>query len=379
MIGQCQNLKRNLNEASMKAENLVIEEKELLSDFKNTEQSLTQRLKTDVNVERVGDLASIISKISFRNDDEREIGSVGVPSNEWEKKDEFETGLNMLASWSIGTIKNKEVVIRDAIGGAIYIKNIEDKTTRKLISGDFAYHISSCTDLEDGRIVCATTNRMIILYDPSWKHIRTIKLPVEDLEKKEEKGDEVKEEENENEESEEGREEETYDSFVVVDKDGMIVSLVSGSHTICIYNPDDGMLVRSMTLSGGPLYDIGCLSTGDMVVVTSCMEGDDVCVVDGSGVVKSTTHLHHKNVKSIAVDHSTDLIYVAYFLHSECFVDVLSPNGESISERIVTFTMDVYLPKLYCSMAGAGKLVVGSGSNIGVFKQKLKSLGELSL
>ena len=111
---------------------------------------------------------------------------------------------------------------------------------------------------------------------------------------------------------------------------------------------------------------------------TDCSHGNDVCVVDGSsGVIKSTTHFHGKNVCSIAVDKWTDLIYIMNYVDSACAVDVMSPNGSVTAEKILICTM--YMPFLHCSITDTGKLIVGIGSQISVYRQTLERVSELSL
>ena len=90
---------------------------------------------------------------------------------------------------------------------------MRDKTTQKVVAGANPYDIRNCTTLDDGRIVCGTLKAEIVIYNPTWKHLRTIVLT------KEEKG---------------------KATLVTTDRDGMIVAVVSESAVIYIYNPDDG-------------------------------------------------------------------------------------------------------------------------------------------
>ena len=102
-----------------------------------------------------------------------------------------------------------------------------------------------------------------------------------------------------------------------------------------------------------------------------------VCVVDGSGVIKSTTHFHDKNLRSIAVDKLNDLIYVMYAVGLECAVDVMSPDGSVTAEKILISPM--YSLVLHCSITNTGQLMVGIGSQLSVYRQTMKSVSELSL
>ena len=196
-------------------------------------------------------MASIIEEISFRKSDDRQgVGKLGVPSNEWEKEIEFDSKLKGLLI-PIGAVKNTEIVFREVSGGSVYVENIKEKTTRKIVERKNPYDIYSCTALDDGSIVCGTFNAEIVIYDPTWKHQSTIVLT--------------------------GARKGTP-TWVTTDGDGMIVAVVNGSAIIYIYNPDDGALVRSVTFPGGPIYGIGCLSSGDMVVSSKCSESNDsVC------------------------------------------------------------------------------------------------------
>ena len=64
-----QNLSKSLDEALIKAEKLVNEERNLLTEFKHITQSLEKGLKTEISVESVCNMASIIEEISFRKSD----------------------------------------------------------------------------------------------------------------------------------------------------------------------------------------------------------------------------------------------------------------------------------------------------------------------
>ena len=290
---KCQTASKALDEALMKAEKLVNEENNLLTEFTRAMQSLHQDLETEVNVENVINISTIVEKIVFRRENELAVGILGVPSNEWKKEDEFQLE-PAIFPLVIQSDKNA-VVFRSCLNGAIYVKNIRDKTTLKVVANANPYDIRNCKTLDDGRIVCGTLKAEIVIYNPTWKHLRTIVLT------KEEKG---------------------KATLVTTDRDGMIVAVVSDSAVIYIYNPDDGVLVRSVSFHVGPVYGIGCLSSGDMVVSTNCSQGQDMCVVDGSGVVKYTTHFRGKILGCITVDKLTDLIYVMYYVGSECAVDV---------------------------------------------------------
>ena len=266
---------------------------------------------------------------------------MGVPSKEWEKENEFETKLGG-PFIAVRAVKNAKVVLQDLSAGSIYVENIKEKTTRKVVDGKNPYYISNCTTLDDGRIVCGTCNAEIVIYNPKWKHQSTIVLT---------------------------RQRRGNTTWVTTDKDGMIVAVVWGSATIYVYNPDDGELVRTVSFSGGPIYRIGCLSSGDMVVHTNCSRGNYVCVMGGSGVVKSTGHFRGKILRSIAVDKLTDLIYVMYNEGKECAVDVMSATGSVIAEKMLSIST-----MKHCSITNTGKLVVGTGSTISVYRQTMKTV-----
>ena len=345
-----QHLSKALDEALSKADKLVNEEKDLLTEFKTVMQSLDQGLEAEDNVENFRYESFFVEKIVFRREDGNTFGRLGVPRNEWEKEGEFYTGLlRRQDMFTIGSLKNGGFVFRDMNAGVIYAKNTSHETLKNVVASKNPYDIYSCTTLGDGRIVCGTLNAEIVIYDPTWKHIRTIVLT---------------------------RERKGKTTWVTTGNNGMVVAAVYESDTLFIYNPDDGSFVRSVSFHGGPIYSIGCLSSGDIVVSTKCSEGQDVCVFDGSGVVKSTTHFHGKNVKSIAVDKRTDLIYIMNNVRSMGSVDIMAPNGEVTAEKIVTFT--AYFPiQLYCSITDTSKLIVGMQSNIFLYRQTLTTVSEL--
>ena len=121
----------------------------------------------------------------------------------------------------------------------------------------------------------------------------------------------------------------------------------------------------------GVIYCIVCLSTGDLVVCTKSSSGQDVCVVDVSGGIKTTTHFHDKNVLSIAVNRSYDLIYVLYSVGQQCAVDVMLPSGEVIAVKVVTSPAGRKNPSAHCFFTDTGKLAIGIDNNITVYKKNL--------
>ena len=75
---KCQTSAKALDEALMKAEKLVNEEKDLLTEFTRAMHSLHQGSETDINVENVRNISTIVEKIVFRREHEHAFGSLGV-------------------------------------------------------------------------------------------------------------------------------------------------------------------------------------------------------------------------------------------------------------------------------------------------------------
>ena len=347
----CQRFLSAVEEALQRADKLLCDQKDMLKDYKGVERMLNETVHTKVNVKGVSNVASTFAKVSFKREPGRTLGLVGLPI--WEKEDECAHEQGWFPHL-IGSVGKNKVVFRDRHDGAIYVTDMRDKTTRKVKSGKEPYAIWSCAALNDGRIVCGTGNAQIVMYDKRWTRTRTTILA---------KGSRG------------------YSTSISIDKEGMIVAVVLRSNNIYICNPDDGAIVRSIAirdLDNCPLYGVGCLSSGDIVVCTECPNGKDVCVVDSaSGIVKSTTPFRGKSVWGVAVDAATDLIYVIYHREMMCAVDVMFPNGGIKAERIMAYPLDTDLPSLHCFIPEPGKLVLGIDCKIVVFKRIFQNVQEI--
>ena len=329
----------------------MCDQDDMLKDFKCVEHVLNETVHTKVNVKGVCNVASTFAKVSFKREPGRTVGLIGLPN--WEKEDEYANEQGWFP-YLIGSVGKNKAVFRDRHDGAIYVTDMRDKTTRKVISGRDPYAIWSCAALNDGRIVCGTGKAQIVVYDQEWTRVRTTVLA----------------------EGFRG-----YSTYISIDKEGMIVAVVLRSNNIYVCNPDDGAILRLITmcdLDNGPLYGIGSLSSGDIVVCTECPNGKDVCVVDSAlGIVKSTTPFRGKSVWGVAVDAATDLIYVIYHREMMCAVDVMFPNGGVKAERIVTYPLDTNLPSLHCFIPEPGELVLGIDCKIVVFKRIFQNVQEI--
>ena len=358
MKAQYQNTLATLDEYLGSAKKLATDDKGVMKDFHNVVEVLSTAMKSKARTdepERVKNLTSIAQKVSFWEVEDRIMGRIGVPTGKSPKENKWPTELSE-PTHMIGSVKHDEVLLRDKFG-LVYIKNLDQKPPYLLSEGKKMSDIWTAACLEDGRIVCGTTNSEIVVYEQTWKHIGTILLP-----------------------SEEGDYKTVH---VSVDKNNLIVAALYKSSQIYAYNPDTLRLMRSFTLEKSPVYELQCLSSGNIILLTTCSSSEDnVCVrlVNAFGETKSTTHFHDKYVKRISVDRLTDLVQVMYYdsQHDRYAVDVLSPSGTLKSERDLKFPRNEKLVSYFpsCAFLKSGKLAICIDGKINVYKEKIQDVGD---
>eukprot|EP00057_Strongylocentrotus_purpuratus_P011778 XP_011666252.1 PREDICTED: uncharacterized protein LOC105439216 [Strongylocentrotus purpuratus] len=255
-----------------------------------------------------------------------------------------------------GLISDDEICVRNVQNDVMYITNINTEHAHKVIAGDGNVCITSCAPIDSNVIVCGkrrlpvycmgdSLDGCITLYDGQWKVIRDISIPRNN----------------------------SYSAnvFVDVDRDGMILAAQSDQSNICVINPADGKIVKTITIQGRLVKgEIQALSSGDIVVVT----GNNLyTVISRSGDEKAAIHSDEWRVPRCRVDKLTDTLYITYWdvYRSIYAVDQVSFGGIVQARRIMQHEQsdrcDVTNP---CLVTPSGNLVACCGDRFFVYKKR---------
>ena len=240
------------------------------------------------------------------------------------------------------------MVIKNNDDHSVYVANINDGTKRRVIQEKGSCNLWRCVRLDDGNIACGTYDGEVIIYDQSWIYLRTINV-VRNA---------------------------SAPIAVSANKDGMLLAAVLGEPSVRMYCPKDGKLMKAIG-KGIPIHEMHALSSGNITVLTECEEGIDLCILDDSGNVRFTNHLHGKGVKGLVVDRSRDTIYalVSDQKHADYAVNVMSPEGKTLAERVISCDPSFYSPS--CTIPEPGKLILHCDDKLCIFEKTMHGIDEM--
>ncbi|XP_030849135.1 uncharacterized protein LOC115927415 [Strongylocentrotus purpuratus] len=255
-----------------------------------------------------------------------------------------------------GLISDDEVCVRDVDNNATYVTNIRTEQTQKVIEGSSDVCIT-CAPIDNNVIVCGNRRRGytggsfdgdITLYDRQWKVIRDISIPRHSSPPYK-----------------------YIEVHVDVDRDGMILAAQRHESNIYVINPDDGNIVKTITMQGKNVWgDIQALSSsGDIVVKT----GQDVfTVISQSGEEKVIIH-REWFLPWCRVDKLTDTLYITHWdtERNICAVDQVSYDGIAQAWKHLEYEKsDGYSPTKPCLVTPSGNLVACEGEQLFVYKKR---------
>ncbi|XP_071503912.1 uncharacterized protein [Diadema antillarum] len=311
--------REEINGAIKTAEDLIIEEERLPCDISDVTSLLNQGLT--VNVENINQIRQQVERIKFKTRKGLRIGKLDgmqekcVLHGTWKQSDGTEC---------IGAISNHEVMLTR--NNALYVANIKTRTiTPVKIPGIDRVEDLRIARLDDFRLVVTSQASMDyslkILHRHSsnpdsdviaWRPVRTI---------------------------------DTCElvTFLHVDKNGLILTVLWNDSIIHIYNPENGKLVQTVNWGKGiekHVFGLSSMSSGLICVLTyELIRGERALyVVNRLSGIESTITFNDYNSSDldIAVDESDD-IYLTYYnsIKKLYVVDVLSSTGVKISEAII--------------------------------------------
>ena len=338
----------NLAEKMDITSNLISNENDLLSEARDVTRSMHECLGTKFSTEKIDKVSSMVDRVSFLKVPGDVRGAVAVGECMLEQEEELPLGLSNPTM--LGTSNKDEVVFTNKTG-SVHVKNVNNKTARKVLKG--RNQISTCASLNDrtGRIVCGTDTAQVLIYNKKWELIRTVNLAS--------KGNNL--------------------TLVCAYKESFVLSAISGETTICVLSPDDGRLVKVIPTKEKPVFGLHSLPSSYIAIVTECSKGKDICIWDESGNVKTTVHFHDAKELSI----TSDIISDSYYIVSRgrcrrtCTLTIMGSSGVVIAKT--TFMLPYRtLQDLNCTISASGKLVMNTSETVLVYNIKVRSLSEMT-
>eukprot|EP00057_Strongylocentrotus_purpuratus_P004791 XP_003729460.1 PREDICTED: uncharacterized protein LOC100890279 [Strongylocentrotus purpuratus] len=271
--------------------------------------------------------------ISFMELEGPKVGRISGASDRWVLEEKVEVAPMVGLPALKGSINGSEVVVEDVKTSSIYVTNIEDKTTRMVIEEKTP--LFNCASLDGAVIVCGSRSGRVALYDKSWRHLRNLSFPEKFL-----SGAEV--------------------MCVAVDGSGKILIAQYGGSNIHVFNPSGTQWLKTIEIEEMiPIHGIHALHSG--IAVHSAMYGEQVCILDKDGKVKTKVFLEESEEKCMSIL-ATDLASNSLFnltcgaSSGQCMVEELSDlkSGHAKPEKVIEFAA----PRL------ANGLIAGEGFSI---------------
>ncbi|XP_072178785.1 uncharacterized protein [Diadema setosum] len=317
LVPGLEDLAARIRAARVEAENLIIKQENLMSDFHDVTREINEYLSVELSREKLDMVKGKIDKIKFK----RGSGLLGVVEGLEEKlvkvTDVYTGSSSMIL---LGCISSSDVVTKHLYYVSIVRLNKRAHEITKLRGiKPVCYNA-----LSDGGHVFGTADGKLVVYDQLWNYARTIDT----------------------------KSQKTLE--VTMNKDGMILAAHTGGSSIFVYSPKDGACLQTINLADDmPIKAMKTMSTGDVIVLTKLgNRGKSVSILDQCGVIKSKTHIPERNVQSIAVDMSTDRVYILSLdmERNVWVVSEISRIGDRTSRRISEWHWDSvgFSPHLTC-------------------------------
>ncbi|XP_072178787.1 uncharacterized protein [Diadema setosum] len=238
LVPGLEELTTRIRDGCMKAENLIINQENLMKDFQDVTRQMMEHLHVELSTERLDIVKGEIEKLKFTKESgSRILGTAEGLEEQWVKvRDVCQSSSNRFlgctSSYVVFTEKKNVLVV--------YLDKMTQyhDGTRKIIGlGEFKPDCYNA--LPDGGHVFGTTDGKLMVYDQLWNYARTIDTMFE------------------------------YSLLVTVNKDGMIRVAKSEGSAISAFNPRDGKCLNTIKLADDMLMikELKTMSTGDMVVL----------------------------------------------------------------------------------------------------------------
>ncbi|XP_072178786.1 uncharacterized protein [Diadema setosum] len=223
-----------VRDGCMKAENLIINQENLMKDFQDVTRQMMEHLHVELSTERLDIVKGEIEKLKFKKGSGSKIlGTIEGLEEQWVKvRDVCQSSnrfLGCTSSYVVITEKKNVLVV--------YLDKMKHNGTRKIIGlGEFKPHCYNA--LSDGGHIVGTTDGKLMVYDQLWNYARTIDTKFQPS------------------------------LLVTVNKDGLILVAKFRGSAISVFHPKDGKCLNTIKLADDMLInELKTMSTGDMIVL----------------------------------------------------------------------------------------------------------------
>lgn len=338
---------KDMVEIHTKAEEMMNNDELLMSEFTNFTRLCCCKFDGKINISESDRALQVAEMVNFEREEGQRIGEINMPVETWEVERKFRVGQKAF-SCMIGSSSSNDVVIKDNHDASVHLLSFHDGKEKRVIESKNSHDMYKCSFLNDGRIVGGSCDGDVVIFDQTWKHIRTISVVLSPSAR----------------------------VSVSVDGDGNVLASALGQSSICVINPHSGEIVRSLTVANKAIYEVHAMANNNIAIRTKCSKGQDVCVLNQDGVVISTVHLHTKDMRSMAVDKSKEALYVMYQVSPLNFaIDVMTFGRSAGSRKIVDCSKTQFSPNFV--LPDSSKLVVHSEGKVLVYRKTNRGLAEL--
>ncbi|XP_071485124.1 uncharacterized protein [Diadema antillarum] len=231
LVPGLEDLAASIKSARMDAENLIIKQENLMSDFHDVTREINEYLAVELSQEKLDMVKGEIDKIKFKRGSEL-LGEVEGLEKRWVKvRDIYTESSSMIL---LGCISSSDVATKDL--NYVSIVRLDKKAheiTKLRGIKPVCYNA-----LSDGGHVFGTADGKLMVYDQLWNYARTIDTKSKKSLK------------------------------VTVNKDGMILAAQNGGSSIFVYSPKDGKCLQTINLADDmPIRALKTMSTGDVIVL----------------------------------------------------------------------------------------------------------------
>ena len=328
---------------------------QLLSKFDNNgeaEKPAHDGVRSSTGLVGLADQVSgIANSVTFTRVKGEHVGQINGEKDRWVLEEEIKLGPIELPVLK-GSITEEEVVIEDIKTSTVYVTNIKHKTTREVLKKP----LFNCASQDGQIIVCGTREGHVALYDKSWKHIRSLRLP-----DKFRSGAKV--------------------MCVAVDDSGKILVAQYGSNHIHVYHPSGSQWLRTLDIDESvPIHGIHVLPSG--IAVHSAMYGEQVYLLDKDGNRKATAFLEESESKCLSIlaaHHGTDSLYNLFCesASGKCVIEEVLDvsSGKARIEKILEFPAPPIANGLIgvegFSVLQPDKMVTCDGEKVLIYRKRL--------
>ena len=315
---QARDVMESIDTTAQRIEDLLQEDKELVSGVQQVIASLTDRLGKTVEEGVVEHITRTVGGVRFIEGvgKEKYNGRIGGYDGKWELTQTILKANKINTPIIVGLI-NDSLIINSWHTKHTYTFNLIDEETKEILRSNGDSFVWSCALLDEETILCGMRHEShlgenmddaIRLYDRQWNMIKSISLP-------------------------HTTNHSTSCVDVAVGKNGMIIAAEASQPNIYILNPANGLIIKTITCECDVAL-CGVLTSGEILCHKLTLN-TSLLIVNGNGNQTETTF--PGKVIDITVDSLTEDIYVILTTRKqeEYVINRMSDRGDKKKKKRV--------------------------------------------